>query len=297
MFDSQSLSKQNEIMESSQTRHILGRVKDDSSSLIALKETSSFYSSRATDTTNSSLLDRKFSFDSEVLRSQVYQGQIRSLFRRTLSRGKATHNTHKATPRRFIYDCGIYIQDASLFSVCRARFDTDTPANYILASVCRRLSLRLHELPKTAEHSSINTVHFQEPSISHYATPLWCLVEAHVDTRDDVKFNVVDKVPEIQPQTIKDVLLFHPWQSPMADVGRRELVPMPQSSSLPPSVQAWKNVDVVLKATLLPSSIRKNLRFRASRIEPSTLGDGRYVDGMMVWNGASFLSHIHVDGQ
>ena len=282
-------------MESSQTRQILGRVKDDSSSLIALRETSSFYSSRATDTTNSSLLDRKFSFDSEVLRSKVYQGQIRSLFRRALSRGKATHSTDATKPRRFMYDCGIYIQDGRFYSIWRARFDSHAPANYILSSVCSRLNLRLKELPKTAENSGINTTDYQGQTISRYANPKWCVSEAYIDTRDDVKFNVVDKVPKIQLQTIEDVLLFHPWQSPMVDLGRRELVPMPQSNSLPQSVQPWKNIDVVLKAALLPSSIRKNLRFRASRIEPSTLGEGRYVDGMMVWNGASLLSQSHLD--
>ena len=284
-------------MECSQTRQILGRVKDDSSSLIVLRETSSFYSSRATDTSNSSLIDRKFSFDSEILRSKVYQGQIRSLFRRALSKGKATHS-HGASPsRRFLYDCGIYIQDGGFYSIWRARFDSDAPANYILSSVCSRLNLRLKELPTTGEYDSVNTMHYQGLSISHYAKPKWCLGEAYIDTRDDVKFNVVDKVPQIQLQATEDVLLFHPWQGPMVDFGRRELVPMPQSSSLPPSVQPWKNVDVVLKGALLPSSTRKNLRFRASRIEPSTLGEGRYVDGMMVWNGASLLSQIHLDGE
>ena len=284
-------------MESSQTRQILGRVKDDSSSLIALRETSSFYSSRATDTTNSSLLDRKFSFDSEVLRSKVYQGQIRSLFRRALSRRKPNHRTDISTPRRFIYDCGIYIQDGRFYSIWRARFDSHAPANYILSSVCSRLNLRLNELPQTKEYTGINTTHYQVQSISHYTNPKWCVGEAYIDTRDDIKFNVVDKVPKIQLKAMEDVLLFHPWQSPTVDFGRRELVPMPQSSSLPPSVQPWKNVDVVLKAALLPSSTRKNLRFRASRIELSTLGEGRYVDGMMVWNGASLLSQNQLDGE
>lgn len=175
--------------------------------------------------------------------------------------------------------------------------DSDAPANYILSSVCSRLKLRLNELPKSGNNSCINTMHYQGLSISRYAKPKWCLGEAYIDTRDDVSFNVVDKVPRIQLQTMEDVLLFHPWQGPMVDVGRMELVPMPQSSSLPPSAQPWQNVDVVLKASLLPSSTRKNLRFRASRIEPSTLREGRYVDGMMVWNGASLLSQTHLGGE
>ena len=301
-FDSQSLSKQNDIIECSQTRQILERVEDDSSSLIALRETSSFNSSRATDASNSSLIDRKFSFDSEVLRSKVYQGQIRSLFRRALSRGEATHRTDALTSRRFIYDCGIYIQDGTSgaersYSIRKARIDSDAPANYIRSSVCSRLNLRLNELPESAEYSCINTMHYQGLSVSHYADPKWRLAEPYIDTRDDVNFYVVDVIPKVQLQTMEDVLLFRPWHGPMVDVGRRELVPMPQSSSLPPSVQPWKDVDVVLKAALLPSSTRKNLRLMASRIDPSTLGEGRYVDGMMVWNGASFFSQIHLDGE
>ena len=117
-----------------------------------------------------------------------------------------------------------------------------------------------------------------------------------IDTCDEVKFNVVDEIPKVQLQTMEDVLLFRPWHGPRLDVGKMKPVPVPQSSSLPP-VQPWKEVDVVLKAALLPSSTCKNLRFRASVIEPSTLGDGRYVDGMMFWNGASLLPHIHLDGE
>ena len=276
-------------------RQILERVEDDSSSLIALRETSSFNSSRATNGSTSSLIDRKFSFDSELLRSKVYQGQIRSLFRRALSRGGATHRTDASTPRRFIYDCGIYIQNGTsgaerLCSIRKARFDSDAPANYILSSVCSQLNLRLNELPKSAEYSCINTMHYQGLSVSHYADPKWRLAEPYIDTRNDVNFNVVDEIPKVQLQTTEDVLLFRPRHGPMVDVMKGKLV-------LASSVQPWKDVDVVLKAALLPSSTRKNLQFRASRIEPGTLGEGRYVDGMMVWNGASFLSQIHLDGE
>ena len=284
-------------MECSQTRQILEQVKDDSSSLIVLRDSSSFYSSRATNSSNSSQLDRRFSFDNEVLRSKVYQGQIRSLIRRALLRRKATHKIDASIPGRFIYDCEISIQDGRFYSVQRARFDSDVPANFILSSVCNRLNLRLTEFLKDGEYSCIDTWHRQRLSISHYANPKWCLGKSYIDSRDDVKFNVVDEMPKIKIQTMEDVLLFRPRQDQTVDVGERELVPTPQSSSLPPSVQPWKNVDVVLKAALLPSLIRKNIRFRTSRIEPSTLKEGRYVDSMMVWNGASMLSQIHPDGE
>ena len=283
-------------MECSQTRQILEQVKDDSSSLIVLRDTSSFYSSRATNTSNSSLLDRKFSFDNEVLRSKVYQGQIRSLIRHALPRRKAIHKIEGLTPRRFIYDCGIHIQDGRFYSVRRARFDSDARENFILSSVCSQLSLQTIEYSKSGEYDCIDTWHHQGQSTSHYANPKWCLDKSYIDTRDDVKFIVVDEMPRIALQTMGEVLLFRQRQDQTVDVGKRELVPMPQSSSLPPSVQPWKNVDVVLKAALLPSSTRKNLRFRTSRIEPSTLREGRYMDGMLVWNGASMLSEIHHDG-
>ena len=284
-------------MECSQTRQILEQVKDDSSSLIVLRDTSSFYSSRATDTSNSSLLDRKFSFDNEVLRSKVYQEQIRSLIRRALPRRKATHKIDASTPRRFIYDCGIHIQDGRFYSVRRARFDSDARANFILSSVCSQLSLRTTGFSKGGEYSCIDTWHHQGQSTSHSANPKWCLDRSYIDTRDDVKFIVVDEMPKIKLQTMGEVLLFRQRQDQTVDFGKRELVPMPQSSSLPPSVKPWKNVDVVLKAALLPSSTRKNLRFRASRIEPSTLREGRYMDGLVVWNGASMLSQIQSDGE
>ena len=111
-----------------------------------------------------------------------------------------------------------------------------------------------------------------------------------VDIRDDVKFNVVDEIPKVQLQTTEDVLLFRPRHGPMVNVGKKKLVPAS-------SVQPWKNVSVVLKAALLPSSTRKTLRLLASRIESSNLGKGKHVDGMVVWNGASLLSEIIFDGE
>ena len=290
-------------MECTQTRQIVEQVKDDSSSLIVLRDTSSFYSSRATNTSKSSLLDRKFSFDNEVLRSKVYQEQIRSLIRRVLPRRKGTHMIDasipidESTPRRFIYDCGISIRDGRFYSVRRARFDSDAQANFILSSVCSQLSLRITKFPDGENHSCIDTWHHQGQSTKHYAKPEWSLSKSLLDLRDNVKFIVVDEMPKIKLQTMGGVLLFRQRQDQTLDVGKRELVPMPQNSSLPPSVQPWKNVDVVLKAALLPSSTRKNLQFRTSRIEPSTLGEGRYIDGMVVWNGASMLSQTHSGGE
>ena len=296
-FDSQSLSKQNEIMECRQTRQILEQVKDDTSSLIVLRDTSSYYSSRATDTPNSSLLDRKFSFDSEVLRSKVYQGQIRSLIRRALPRRKATHKIDASTPRRFIYDCAIYIWNGRFYSVRRARFDSYAQANFILSSVCSQLSLRITEFLNGENHSRIDAWHHQGESTSLYAKPEWCLDQSLLDLRDDVKFIVVDIMPKMKLQMMEEVLIFRQRLDQTVDIEKRELIPVPQSSYSPPSIRPWKNVDMVLKAALLPSSSRRSLRSKTSRIEPSTLGEGRYMDGMVVWNGASMLSQLHSDGE
>ena len=294
---SQSLSKQNKIMECRQTRQILEQVKDDTSSLIVLRDTSSYYSSRATDTPNSSLLDRKFSFDSEVLRSKVYQGQIRSLIRRALPRRKTTHEIDASIPRRFIYDCGVYIRDGRFYSVRRARFDSYAHANFILSSVCSQLSLRIKKFPDGQNHDCIDTWHHPGESTSHYAKPEWCLDRSLIDLRDDVKFIVVDEMPKIRLRMMEEVLLFRQRLDQTVDIAKRELIPVPQSSYSPPSIQPWKNVDMVLKAALLPGSTRRSLRSRTSRIEPSTLGGGRYMDGMVVWNGASMLSQLHSDGE
>lgn len=72
----------------SASRSIIDQVKDDSSSLLCLRDCSSFRSSRTSSTDRSSLWSRTFGFDHELLASGVYQSQIRSLMRRAFRRRK-----------------------------------------------------------------------------------------------------------------------------------------------------------------------------------------------------------------
>ena len=72
----------------SASRSIIDQVKDDSSSLFGLRDSSSFRSPLRTSTDRSSLWSRVFEFDPELLASGVYQGQIRSLMRRAFRKGE-----------------------------------------------------------------------------------------------------------------------------------------------------------------------------------------------------------------
>lgn len=72
----------------SASRNILDQVKDNSSSLLGLRDSSSFRSPWRTSADRSSLWSRTFEFDPELLASGVYQGQIRSLMRRAFHKGK-----------------------------------------------------------------------------------------------------------------------------------------------------------------------------------------------------------------
>ncbi|KAL9070890.1 MAG: hypothetical protein Q9161_004532 [Pseudevernia consocians] len=78
----QSLSEQKQLLEASQSRRILDQVKDDSSSLIVLRDSTSFSSSWAMSTERSSVLNRVFDFDGEVMESKVYRNHMRYLIRR-----------------------------------------------------------------------------------------------------------------------------------------------------------------------------------------------------------------------
>ena len=108
---------------------------------------------------------------------------------------------------------------------------------------------------------------------------------------------MVDEIAKIRLRMMEEVLLFRQRLDQTVNIEKRELISVPQSSYSAPSIQPWKNVDMVLKAALLPSSNRRSLRSKTSRIEPSTSGGGRYMDGMVVWNGAFMLSRLQSDGE
>jgi len=83
-----SLSDQRDMLLMSASRSIIDQVKDDSSSLFGLQDSSSFHSPWRISTDCSSLWSWTFTFDPELLASGVYQSQIRSLLRRAFHKGK-----------------------------------------------------------------------------------------------------------------------------------------------------------------------------------------------------------------
>jgi hypothetical protein len=64
-------------------------MRDDSSSLIVLRDSESYLTDTTCSTERSSRLSVKFSFDHELLQSRVYQGTVRSLIRWATA-GKST---------------------------------------------------------------------------------------------------------------------------------------------------------------------------------------------------------------
>lgn len=80
-------------MSQSASREIIDRVKDDSSSLVCLRDSSSLRSERTYSTDGSSLLSRMFDFDHKLMSSKVYQGQMRSFMRRKLRKEKRPEGT------------------------------------------------------------------------------------------------------------------------------------------------------------------------------------------------------------
>lgn len=76
------------MLERKKSRRVFEQIRDDSSSLVVLRDSGSLFS---TDTNSaSSKLSMRFIFDGELLGSKVYQGTMRSLMRRVIHRGKET---------------------------------------------------------------------------------------------------------------------------------------------------------------------------------------------------------------
>lgn len=73
---------------SKETRRALDQIKDDTSSLICLRDTDSYSSTRTSTTTRSSILNVMFNFDRELFNSKVYQETMRSIIRRTIRGGR-----------------------------------------------------------------------------------------------------------------------------------------------------------------------------------------------------------------
>ncbi len=83
-----SQDERQSLLESERGRRILARARDDTSSLLWLKDTDSACSSRSKDSASSSLskLDHSFTFDPEVLSSKVYRNTLASFIKQDISR-------------------------------------------------------------------------------------------------------------------------------------------------------------------------------------------------------------------
>lgn len=87
---SRTQSEQKDLLEAEQSREVFKKVKDDSSSLVVIRDSASLLSASTNTTENSSKLSMRFMFDGELLQSKVYQGTIRSLLRRAMHGATAT---------------------------------------------------------------------------------------------------------------------------------------------------------------------------------------------------------------
>lgn len=76
---SKTASEQNELLEKSANRTIFGRIRDDSSSLIVLRDPDSILTDITHPSVNSSKFSRVFPFDTELTCSLVYQRAFRCL--------------------------------------------------------------------------------------------------------------------------------------------------------------------------------------------------------------------------
>ena len=90
ILSSRSLTEQKVFLERRSSKTILRRMKDDASSLICLRDSTSFSTPRtscASDTLSS--ISKQFDFDDDVQSSRVYQVHFRSLIRRTLGKAQS----------------------------------------------------------------------------------------------------------------------------------------------------------------------------------------------------------------
>lgn len=92
------MSEQKALLENPLRREVFDLIKDDSSSLVAIADTTSRQSSSTISTQQSSQASKKFQFDAELLGSEVYQRAIRSLVRQP----RLAEKTQRAafTPKR-----------------------------------------------------------------------------------------------------------------------------------------------------------------------------------------------------
>ena len=87
-----SLSQERTLLQSQESRHAIQRLRDDTSSLLWLRDSESILSRRTVSTFNSQLLETVFDFDGEVFNSRVYQVALRSNMKQVLSHKASRHS-------------------------------------------------------------------------------------------------------------------------------------------------------------------------------------------------------------
>ena len=87
-----SSSQERTLLQSLESRQVIQRLKDDTSSLLWLKDSESILSRKTISTTNSKLLDTVFDFDGEVFNSKAYQEALRSNMKHVLSHKALGHS-------------------------------------------------------------------------------------------------------------------------------------------------------------------------------------------------------------
>ncbi|KAL9117504.1 MAG: hypothetical protein Q9187_005958 [Circinaria calcarea] len=96
---SRTLFEQRDLLQSSESRHIIKMVEDDTSSLLWIRDTESYscYSRKSALTENSVMLDTVFDFDREIFHSRAYQVAARSNMKQALINGKRTNMQHEVS--------------------------------------------------------------------------------------------------------------------------------------------------------------------------------------------------------
>ena len=77
------------MIEEKKSQVVFNGMKDDTSSLIVLCDSSSFVTKRTTTTTATSSFSMNFDFDTELLQAKAYKSTLRSLMRRARARGSS----------------------------------------------------------------------------------------------------------------------------------------------------------------------------------------------------------------
>ena len=84
-------------MQSSESRHVIKMVEDDTSSLLWVRDTEAYscYTRKSVLTENSVMLDTVFDFDREIFRSRAYQVAARSNMKQVVRNRERTNLQHK----------------------------------------------------------------------------------------------------------------------------------------------------------------------------------------------------------